>query len=46
MNTLKDLATLVRNNPRLALAAATGDALVAIVVTLLVLALTGNLCNG
>ncbi len=43
MNTLRDLATLVRDNPRLAIAAATGDAIIAIVVTLVVLAATGNL---
>jgi len=43
MNTLRDLAELVRANPRLAIAAATGDALIAVSVTLIVLALTGNL---
>ncbi len=43
MNTIRDLADLVRANPRLALAAATGDALVATAVTLIVLAATGNL---
>lgn len=43
MDTLRDLRTLVRDNPRLAIAAATGDAIVAAVTTLIVLALTGNL---
>ncbi len=43
MNTLRDLAELVRANPRLAIAAATGDAIIATVVTLVILALTGNL---
>lgn len=43
MRVFRDLRELVSQNPRLAIAAATGDVLVALVTTLIVLAVTGNL---
>ena len=45
MNNIRTLIRMARANPRLALAAATGDVIIAAGTTLLILAITGNLWN-